>query len=114
MSPSQSAITQWGCGFDTLWGVDPGDLRLPPWLAKGVEVWTGFLTQGWKLILPVIAGPRRWPKGQHSLRPGSMSQSQSFKTERRWGLHTLRRGINPGKLFFRPLVIVVQDVKRMF
>ena len=38
MSPSQSAITQWGWGFHTLrGGIDPGDLRLRPRLVGFVE-----------------------------------------------------------------------------
>ena len=31
MSPSQSATSQWGWGFHTVWsGIDPGDLHFRP------------------------------------------------------------------------------------
>ena len=43
MRPSQSAITQWGWSFHTLWGgIDPGDLRFPPRIAGFVDVWKDF------------------------------------------------------------------------
>ena len=43
MSPSQSAITQWGWGFYTLrGGIDPGDMRYCPRVVGVVHVWKGF------------------------------------------------------------------------
>ena len=43
MSPSQSAITQWGWGFHTLrGGIDQGDLRFRPRFAGVVETWKDF------------------------------------------------------------------------
>ena len=53
MSPSQSAITQWGRGFHTLrGGIDPGIcVSLGCWSCRYVE---GFLTRGWELILPGV------------------------------------------------------------
>ena len=39
MGPIQSAITQWGWGFHTLWtGIDPGVLRFPPRVALIVKI----------------------------------------------------------------------------
>ena len=44
MSPSQSAITQWGWGFHTLrGGIDPGDLRFRPRVVEVVDRWKGLL-----------------------------------------------------------------------
>ena len=77
-------------------------------------MWTAFLTRGWELILLVYftSGSRRWPKGQFSLRAGTMSLS--VITQGSWGFHTLRRGIHQGKLLFRPEVVRVVEVKNMF
>ena len=41
-------------------------------------------------------GPRRWPKGKHLPRAGSMSPSQSAIRQCGWSFHTVRRGIDPG------------------
>ena len=43
MSPSQSAITQWGWGFHTLrGGIDPGDVSFRPRVVGDVEIWKSF------------------------------------------------------------------------
>ena len=43
MSPSQSATSQWGCGFYTVrGGIDQGDLRFRPWVVGVVEIWKDF------------------------------------------------------------------------
>ena len=77
MTPSQSAITQWGWGFHTLWGgIDAGDLRFRPRVVGVDEIWTDFLTGNLNLSSPGAAGPRRCPGGQLSPRAGSMSLSQ--------------------------------------
>ena len=58
MSPSQSAITQWGWVFHTLrGGIDPWDLRLPPRGFGVVDVSEGFLPKDGKLSSPGSAGP---------------------------------------------------------
>ena len=43
MSPSQSAIAQWGWGFHTLrGGIDPRDLRCRPRVVGFAEIWKDF------------------------------------------------------------------------
>ena len=45
MSPSQSAICQWGWGFHILRsGIDPEDLRFRPRVVGVVDVWKDFLS----------------------------------------------------------------------
>ena len=47
MSPSESAITQWGWGFYTAWGgIDPGDLCLSPRVCWSSRYMEGFLIRG--------------------------------------------------------------------
>ena len=56
MSPSQSAITQWGWGFHILrGGINPRDLRFRPPVVGVVEM-EGFMIRGWELILPGCGG----------------------------------------------------------
>ena len=75
----------------------------------------GFLIRGWELLFsPGAAGPRRWPEGQLSPRAGFMSPSRSAITQWGWGFHTLRGGIDPGNLRFRPRVVRVVDVWKDF
>ena len=61
----------------------------------------GLLTRGWELILPGV----RWL---------STIPSQSAITQWGWGFHTLRGGIDPGNLRFRPRVVGDLDVWRDF
>ena len=63
MSPSQTAITQWGWRFHTLWGgIDAGDLPLSLgcWSCRGME---GFLTRGWEFILSGCGGTAALARG---------------------------------------------------
>ena len=53
---------------------------------------------------PRAAGPRRWPEGKLS--------SQSAITKLSWGFHTLRGGIDPRALRFRPRVVGVKALVR--
>ena len=62
----------------------------------------GILSGDGKLSSPGVARPRCWPEGQLSLREGSMSPSQSAVTQWGWGFHTLRSGIDPGDMCYRP------------
>ena len=72
MSPSQSAITQWGWGFHILrGGINPGDLRFRPRVVVVAEIWKDFFPGDGKLSSPGVAGPRRWPEEQLSPRAGS-------------------------------------------
>ena len=63
---------------------------------------------------PVAAEPRRWPEGQLSPRAGPMSPSQSAITQLGWGFHTLRGGIDPRNLRFRPRVVGVVEIWKDF
>ena len=53
------------------------------------------------------SGRRRCPEGQLPPRAGSTSLSQSATTQRGWGFYTLRGGIHPRNLRFRPRVVEV-------
>ena len=64
----------------------------------------GFLTRGWEISSPSVAGLRRLPEGQLSARAGSMSPSQSTIIQWGWGFSILRGGIDPGDVRFRPRV----------
>ena len=70
----------------------------------------GFLTGDGELSSPGAAGPQRWPEGQLSPRAGSMSPSQSAITQWGWRFQTLRGGIDPGDLRFRPQVVGVAEI----
>ena len=63
---------------------------------------------------PGATGPQRWPEGQPSPRAGSMSLSQSATSQLVWGFHTLRGGIDPRGLPFRPQVVGVVDIRKCF
>ena len=115
MSPSQSAITQWGWGFHTLrGGIAPGDLRFRLRVVGVVYVRKYFESGHETLSSPGVAGPRRCPKMKLSPRVGSMSPSQSATSQLDWGFHTLRDGIDPGDLRFRPRVFGVVDIWKYF
>ena len=51
------------------------------------------------------AGPWRCPEKQVLQRADSMSPSQSAVTQRGWGFHTLRGGIDPGICVFDPMLL---------
>ena len=111
MSPSQSAITQWGWGFHTLrGGIAPGDLRFRLRVVGVVYVRKYFESGHETLSSPGVAGPRRCPKMKLSPRVGSMSPSQSATSQLDWGFHILRGGIDPGDLRFRPRVVGVLNI----
>ena len=86
MSPIQSAITQWGYPVGLRFPHPAGRYRpgryvyLSPAcciLQRYGRIYDGNLSS------PVVAGPRRWPKGQRSLRAASTSPIQSAITQ--WG-----------------------------
>ena len=115
MSPSQSAITQLGWGFYTArGGINPGDLLFRPQVVVFVDIWRVFSSRDKTLSSPGAAGPRRWPEGQLSQRAGSMSLIQSATRQSGWGFHTLRGGIDPGDLCFRPQVVGIVDTWKDF
>ena len=111
MSPSQSAITQWGWGFYTLWGdIDGGHLRLRPPVFGVVEMWKDFQSGNETLSSPGVAGYQRSPDSQLLPSTGSKNPSQSAIS--RWGcdFHILRGGIDPGILRFLPRVVGVIEI----
>ena len=113
MSPK--AITQWPWGFHTLrGGIDTGDLRFRPRALGVVEIWKDIWSVDRNLSSPGAAGPRRWHEGQLSPGAGSMSPSQYAITQLGWGFHTLRGGIDPGDLRFRPRVVGVVEIWKDF
>ena len=74
----------------------------------------GFLTRGWKLILPGFGRSRRCPEGQLSTRAGSMSLSQLATSQLGWGFYTMRGGIDPGDLRFSSRVVGVVEIWKDF
>ena len=53
-------------------------------------------------------------RGATSPRVGCMSSGQSATSQWRWGFHTVRGGINPGDLRFRPLFVGVVEIWKDF
>ena len=115
MSLSQSATSQLGWGFHTLPGAsDPGDPRFRPRVVGVVDIWKYFKCRDESLSSPGEAGRRRWPDRQLSPRTGSRSLSQLATSQLGWGIHTMRDGIDPGDLRFRPRVVGVVDIWKDF
>ena len=80
----------------------------------------GFLIWGWELILPVFAGTSALAEGQlsplaarwlHEPQPIS-NHPVRFGVPHPAGLHTLRGGIDPGDLRFRPRDVGVVEIWR--
>ena len=115
ISPSQSAITQWGWDFHTARdGTDPGDLRFRLRVVAVVEIWRDF-SSGDKPYPPRCGGTSTLPRGA-TLAARWLHEPQpiSNQPEWGWGFHTLRGGIDPGDLHFRPRVVGVVDVRMDF
>ena len=74
----------------------------------------GFLTGDGNTSSPGAVGPQRWRERRPSPRAGSMSPSQSAITQRGWGFHTLRGGIDPEDLRFRPRVVESVHLRKDF
>ena len=75
-TPGNQQSLRGGWGFHTLLGgIDPGDLRFRPRVVGVIEIWKYFESGDEKLSSPGVAGPRRCPERQLSLRTGSMSLS---------------------------------------
>ena len=91
-------------------GIGPGDPRFRPRVVGVVDTWNEFGPGDGKLSSPGPAGPRRCPEGQLSPRAGYMSLSQLATSQLGWGFHTLRGGINPEDLRFRPRVVGIVDI----
>ena len=91
-------------------GIDPEDLRSRPGAVLVVEIWNDLRSADGNLSFPTAAGPRRGPEGKVSPRPGSMGPSQSAITQLGWSFHTLRGGLDPRDLRFRPRVDGVIEI----
>ena len=105
MSSGLSAISQWGWGVlggSVLWG-----LCFRPRVVVVVEIWKNFLSEDETLSFPGVAGPRSCPEGKLSPRAGSTSLKPISSQPVGF---TLRGGIDPGDLRFRPRVVGVVDV----
>ena len=114
MSPSKSAITQWGWGFHTVrGGIDPSDLCFctgvielkryggishpeispyPPWMRRDLDV--------------VSRGKSR--------RALALRASRASWQSVGWDFYTVRGGIDPGDHLCRPQVIGVVEVWKHF
>ena len=108
MSPSQSAISRWGLGFPhRARRYRPGGYLFSSpgcWSLRGRK---DFSSGDETLSSPGAEGSRCWPEGPLSTHAGSMSLSQSATSQ--WGssFHTVRGGIDPGDLRFRPRAVGV-------
>ena len=70
----------------------------------------GFLIRGWELILPGCGETSALAQGATFAARRVYSPSQSAITQWGWGFHTVRGGIDPGDLRFRPLVFEVVEI----
>ena len=86
-------------------GIDPGDLRFRPRIIPVVDVWNNFGSGDGNVSPRGTVGPRRWAEGRLPPRVGYMSVSQLANSQLGWSFHTLRGGIDPGDLRFRPRVV---------
>ena len=82
-------------------GVDPGDHRFRPRVARVVHVWNDF---------DPGMGPYP-PRGALALYTNTV---QSTVRQGSWGFHTVRGGFDPGDHQLRPWVVGVVDVCRAF
>ena len=62
----------------------------------------GFLTRGWEIILPECGGTAALARGA--------TLATRWLHERQPGFHTLRGGIDPGDLRFRPRLVGVVEI----
>ena len=95
-------------------GIDPVYQLFRPGDVGGVEIKKNFSSGDGNVFSSVAAGPRGWPGVKLSPRAASVGPSQSSITQRRWGFHTLRGGIDPGDLRFCPRVVGVVEVWKDF
>ena len=72
-----------------------------------------FLTRGWEHILPGCGGTAALVRGA-TLAARWLHEPQSAITQWGWGFHTLRGGIDPGDLRFRPRVVGVVEIWKDF
>ena len=111
MSLSQVATSQWGWGFHTLrGGINPGDLRFHLRSLGVAEISKDFKLGDHTISFPGAAGPRRHPEWQLAPRAGFMSSSKSAITQLGCSFHSVRGGIDPGDLCFRPRVVGIVEV----
>ena len=85
-------------------GIDPGDLCFCPRVVGVVEMRREFSSGDNTLSSLGAAGPRRCPERQLSPRAASTSLSQSATTQLGWSFHTLRGGIDPGRISSHPRI----------
>ena len=111
--PGRSSLSSPGC-WDCVIRLSLGKLPVNLWqvvkrtntplITVGCRNTEGFMTRGWGSILPGCSENLlpRWT----SILPGRrwlyVSSSQSAMSQRDWGLHTVRGGVDPGKLCFVP------------
>ena len=109
--PSQPAIGHWGLCLLTVWGgIDSGEHRFRRRVVGDVGVLKLFLSDDGTLISPEAARPRRWREGESLPRAGFTSPSPSATSQWGWSFHTVRGGIDPGDLYFRPPFVGVVEI----
>ena len=85
-----------GVGVSTPCGpVVPGDTRFRTRFVGIVDAWNAFYSGDGTVSSPIVAG--------------FTNPRQSTVSQLGWGLHTVRGGIDPGDLRFRPRVVAVVE-----
>ena len=91
-------------------GIDPGDLPLRSRYGRISDPGMGTYPPLVRRDLGI--GPRG--NSSNELAPCHMSPSQSAITQWGWGFHTLRGGIDPDDLCFRPRNVGVVEIWKVF
>ena len=74
----------------------------------------GFLIRGWELILPGCDGTSALSR-EATLAARWLHEPQPISNQLvGWGFYTVRGGIDPGDLCFRPQVVGVVEICRYF
>ena len=114
-NPSQSAISQRGCGLHTVpGGIDTGDHRIRPRDFGVVNFMEVFLIRGWESILPGCGEASAMARGATPPRAGSMNPGQSAISQWIWGFHNLRGVIDQGITLFVPRVLNLHKHGRIY
>ena len=77
-------------------GINPGDCRFRPPDVGVADAWKDFRTSDGALTSPACVG---------------LSPNQSAIGQRRWGVHTVRGGVDPGEHRFRSQSVGVVETR---
>ena len=111
----RSAIGPWYWGFHTVRrGVDPGEFAFRPVVTGAVEIWKDICTGDGAQFSPGAAGlGGGQTKGRGPIPPGLCSlYTPQLISDRPVGIgvHTVRGGMDPGEIDFRPRVVGIAEI----